>query len=336
MRQGLRAGISEKWISTLSEIQSAVSDDLERIAAHIDRLLDSGFQPIDEVFVHLFSKTGKMIRPTLLLLAVDREKADPQGLVSMGAAIELIHTASLVHDDSIDSSNFRRGVETLNSKWNHKTSVIIGDYLLAQAFSEITRLNSNEIFIELTSACRCLAEGEMRQMAMEGDLEATEEDYFAYIQEKTASLFAATCSVASILSGDRERANLKEFGLLFGSIFQITDDLLDYIGFSSDTGKPTGLDLLERKMTLPLIYALSRMDEAGRDQFRRAFSDQNGIGREQAVRLSSMVIEAGGIDYSWSRVTELARRASDALDSLDSARTEKLKKLVDVIVERDR
>jgi len=336
MRQSLRAGISEKWIGTLSEVQSAVAGDLERIALHIDRLLDSGFRPIDEVFVHLFSKTGKMIRPTLLLLAADRGKADPEGLVSMGAAIELIHTASLVHDDSIDSSNYRRGVETLNSKWNHKTSVIIGDYLLAQAFSEITRLNRIEIFVELTSACRSLAAGEMRQMAMEGDLEATEKDYFAFIREKTASLFAATCSVASILSGDRESEELKEFGLLFGSIFQITDDLLDYIGFSPDTGKPTGLDLLERKMTLPLIYALSRMDEAARDQFRQAFSDKNGISREQAGHLSSLVIEAGGIDYSWFRVTELARQASGVLESLSPDRSEKLKKLVDVIVERDR
>ncbi|GAI22912.1 unnamed protein product, partial [marine sediment metagenome] len=186
-----------------------MADELQSIGKLIEQMLVSDFEPIDEILGHLFSTSGKLIRPTLLLLAGDRKRTRLDDLISLGASIEIVHTASLVHDDSIDSSPYRRGVETLNSKWNHKTSVIIGDYLLAQAFNEIVRLRNIEIVAEMTAACQKLAVGEMRQMSMEGDLGVTEEDYFAFIREKTASLFAATCSVAAILSGGACREEFK-------------------------------------------------------------------------------------------------------------------------------
>ena len=128
----------------------------------------SDFEPINEVLGHLFSKSGKMIRPMLLMMAADRERAGQPELISLGASVELIHTASLVHDDTIDSSSYRRGVETLNSKWDHKTSVIIGDYLLARAFSELASIGSVDVIRKLTGACRQLASGELRQMSLEG------------------------------------------------------------------------------------------------------------------------------------------------------------------------
>jgi len=331
----LITGLREKWTERLAQVQAPIAGELEWIRKRVDELLFCDFSPIDMVIVHLFSKSGKMIRPTLLLLAADRKRSKIDELVSMGAAIEVIHTASLVHDDSIDRSTYRRGVETLNSKWDHKTSIIIGDYLLAQAFSEITRLGNLEIVAEITSACQSLAKGEMRQMSMEGDLDVTEEDYFVFIREKTASLFRAACSVAALLSGGEGREKLKEFGTLFGSIFQITDDLLDYIGSSDSTGKPTGLDIRERKMTLPLIYALTRMDKAARRQVEETFAGGE-ISQEQAGRLSALVIEAGGIDYAWSRVMDLAGDAVRLLNSMPPERSAKLRELVEVIVERDR
>ncbi len=320
----------------MSRIQSSVADELQSIGKRIEKMLVSDFEPIDEILGHLFSASGKLIRPTLLLLAGDRKRTRLDDLISLGASIEIVHTASLVHDDSIDSSPYRRGVETLNSKWNHKTSVIIGDYLLAQAFNEIARLKNIEIVAEMTAACQKLAAGEMRQMSMEGDLSVTEEDYFAFVHEKTASLFAATCSVAAILSGGAYREEFKKFGMLFGCIFQITDDLLDYIGSSTETGKPTGLDIRDRKMTLPLIYALTRMDRAALGEVREAFSRQGRMSQEQADRLIELVIKAGGINYAWSRIIERGAEARGVLDDLPTERSEKLKELVDVIVERDR
>ena len=332
----MKVSLKERWSECLSQVQSPVADELQSIGRRIEELLASDFEPIDEVLGHLFSTTGKLIRPTLLLLAADRKRARLDHLVSLGASIEIVHTASLVHDDSIDSSPYRRGVETLNSKWNHKTSVIIGDYLLAQAFNEIATLSNIEIVAEMTAACQKLAAGEMRQMSMEGDLGASEQDYFAFIREKTASLFAATCSVAAILSGETWRDEFKRFGMLFGCIFQITDDLLDYIGSSPETGKPTGLDIRDRKMTLPLIHALSRMNKAALEEVQEVFSRKARISQQQADRLIELVIEAGGIDYTWSRVIELGAQARSVLDGLPSERSDKLRELVDIIVERDR
>jgi octaprenyl-diphosphate synthase len=332
----VKVSLKERWSECLNQVQSPVADELQSIGRRIEELLVSDFEPIDEVLGHLFSTTGKLIRPTLLLLTADRKRSSLDHLVSLGASIEMVHTASLVHDDSIDSSPYRRGVETLNSKWNHKTSVIIGDYLLAQAFNEIATLNNIEIVAEMTAACQKLAAGEMRQMSMEGDLGASEQDYFAFIREKTASLFAATCSVAAILSGGAWREEFRRFGKLFGCIFQITDDLLDYIGSSPETGKPTGLDIRDRKMTLPLIHALSRMNKAALEEVQEAFSGKARMSQQQADRLIELVIEAGGIDYTWSRVIELGAQARNVLDGLPTERSDKLRELVDIIVERDR
>lgn len=328
--------VSRKWIEALAQIQLAHGDDLELIGERIEQLLESDFPPINEVMSHLFSKSGKMIRPTLLLMAADRDRVSPEMLVSLGASVELIHTASLVHDDTIDSSSYRRGVETLNSKWNHKTSVIIGDYLLARAFTEIASVGSLEVVTALTEACRALASGEMRQMALEGNLAAAEDDYFLFVREKTGSLFAATCAVAAIASGGDYREELEHFGMLFGCIFQITDDLLDYPWFSVESGKPTGLDMRERKMTLPLIYSLSRMDSPSRSEFERAFAAGGSLDQSVASALQEIVIENGGLDYAWNRAVELAGEASVLVERLDPGRAGRLKVLVDLIVERDR
>ncbi|MFC1544553.1 polyprenyl synthetase family protein [Gemmatimonadota bacterium] len=328
--------VSRKWMEALSQMQLAHGQELEKIGARIELLLESDFEPINEVLGHLFSRSGKMIRPTLLLMAADRERAKHEDLVSLGASVELIHTASLVHDDTIDSSSYRRGVETLNSKWNHKTSVIVGDYLLARAFSEIASVESLAVVKKLTGACRALASGEMRQMSMEGNLRAVEEDYFKFVREKTGSLFAATCSVAALASGGEFQDELERFGMLFGCIFQITDDLLDYPWFSVKSGKPTGLDMRERKMTLPLIHSLTLMTAGSRAEFERAFSPNSVLDDATAVKLQEIVIEHGGLDYAWNRAVELAGEAAGLVERLDSERSSRLKVLAGLIVERDR
>jgi len=323
------------WPERLAQVQAPLEEELGAIRVRIDELLVSCFKPIDEVIVHLFSKSGKMIRPTLLLLSADRKRSRLEDLISTGAAIEVIHTASLVHDDSIDKSTSRRGIQTLNSKWNHKTSVIMGDYLLAQAFDELIKLGNLEIVREITTACQSLATGEMRQMSMEGNFDVTEEDYFTFIREKTGALFSATCTVASLLDGSSQRDFLKEFGMLFGSIFQLTDDLLDYIGSSPETGKPIGMDIRERKMTLPLIYALSRMDKESVAEVKEAFSSEE-IGRRETERITGLVVAYGGLDYAWSKVTDLAYEALRLVDTIPGELGFRLRELVDLIVERDR
>ncbi len=328
--------LKSEWRDSFARLRSPVAVELKQIKTLICELVRGDFGLVDQAVDHLFSTSGKMIRPMLLLLAAENGRADKEHLISVGAGIELIHTASLVHDDSIDRSAYRRGVLTLNAKWDHKTSVIVGDYLLAQAFGEIARLGNVEIISEITSACRSLALGEMRQMSMEGNLEVTEEDYFAFIKEKTASLFRVSCTVASILTGGANKKTLNSYGMLFGSIYQITDDLLDYIGSTTDTGKPRMMDILERKTTLPLIYAVSRMSAKDRKEVKDLYSGKE-IGRAEAEGVARMVGEAGGIEYTRSRVRDLAAEAVNLLMELPNRElAAKLKKLVELIVERDR
>ena len=329
-------GLKSDWRESFARLQSPVAGELKQIKALIGKLVCGDFVLVDQAVGHLFGSPGKMIRPTLMLLTAENGRANREHLISMGAAIELIHTASLVHDDAIDQSSQRRGVPTLNAKWNHKTSVIIGDYLLAQAFREIARLGDIEIISEITSACRSLALGEMRQMTMEGNLQVTEEDYFAFIREKTSSLFSVSCTVASILTGGANREILSRYGTLFGSIYQVTDDLLDYVGSTPDTGKPRMMDILERKMTLPLIYALSQMSPKARKEVEDVFSREE-IDNSGAERVARLVSEAGGIEYARSRVLELYPEAVKLLEPLPNRLlAAKLIKFVELIVERDR
>ncbi|MCE5273215.1 polyprenyl synthetase family protein [bacterium] len=330
-------GLKKNWTEALDRLQAPLSGELLDVRRRMEQILRSDFEPVNRTINHLFSRAGKMIRPTLLLLAADRRRGDYSSLVSLAAAVEIIHTASLVHDDSIDSSTHRHGVETLNSKWNHKTSVIIGDYLLAQAFGVLAGLASPDVIGEMSAACRCLALGEMRQMALEGNLVATEQDYYDFILEKTASLFSASCAVAAVLGDGRDLTALRRFGALFGTIFQITDDLLDYSGYAGETGKPTGLDIREKKMTLPLIHACTVMDPADRTELTRIFASDGMLSEAEAERVAELVIDNGGIDYAIERVVELAGEASRVTEDFsDPARASKLKELVELIVERDR
>jgi len=329
-------GLKSDWRASFARLKSVVAGDLERIKKQISELVRGDFRLVDQAVDHLFRTSGKMIRPMLMLLAAENGRADKDHLISMGAALELIHTASLVHDDSIDRAAYRRGMLTLNAKWDHKTSVIIGDYLLAQAFREIASLQRTEIISEMTLACRGLALGEMRQMSMEGNLKVAEEDYFDFIREKTASLFSVACTVASILTGGANRETLTRYGLLFGSIYQITDDLLDYVGLTPETGKPRVMDILDRKMTLPLIHAYSRMSPKARQEVKAVFSSRK-IDREQAEAVACLVNEAGGIDYTRARALDLAAEAVKLVDSLPNQDlAAKLKNFVEIIVERDR
>ncbi|MEA2063075.1 MAG: polyprenyl synthetase family protein [Gemmatimonadota bacterium] len=328
--------VQSDWRSSFAKLREPVSPDLERIRALAGELVLGDFCLVDKPVGHLLSTSGKMIRPMLMLLCAGDSGVDREHLISMGVTIELIHTASLVHDDSIDRSAFRRGVPTLNAKWDHKTSVIIGDYLLSQAFCELARPGVPELISVMTLACRDLALGEMRQMAMEGNLQATEEDYFAFIRGKTASLFSAAASVASVLNGAANRELLSHYGVLFGSIYQITDDLLDYVGSSPETGKPRVIDILEHKMTLPLIHAIGRMSPGARAEVEDVFSRQE-IDRAEAEHVALLVEQAGGIEYARARVKALADEAIRLLEKLpERDLAEKLATFVEVIVERDR
>src|SRR6476619_5471238 len=251
---------------TLADLQRPVRGRLDRVPHEVRRIVEADFGLIAQVNSHLFQMQGKMFRPTLLLLADEANGTRDPRPVTLAAVIELIHVATLVHDDSVDHSVLRRGMPTINSLFSHQVSVIMGDYLYSRAVIELVRLDDLEPLRVLSRITNEMTVGEMRQLLAHDPLNFSEEQYDLLIRAKTASLVSGACEVGALRAAPGERTALRRYGGALGMAFQIVDHLLDYVGDPSVTGKPTGSDLREHKVTLPLLAALPRMDRAARAQ----------------------------------------------------------------------
>jgi len=303
---------------TLTGLQRPVRGRLERVPQELHRIVQADFGLIAEVNSHLFQMQGKMFRPTLLLLADEATGGRDPRTITLAAVVELIHLATLVHDDSVDHSVLRRGMPTINSLFSHQVSVIMGDYLYSRAVIELVRLDDLEPLRVLSRVTNEMTVGEMRQLLAHEPLEFSEESYDLLIQAKTASLLSGACEVGALRAAPTERTALRRYGEALGMAFQIVDDLLDYVGDPSVTGKPTGSDLREHKVTLPLIAALPRMDSAGRRQVDAlmAAAEPDDV---QIAEVIAAVAEAGGLDYARERALHLAQQADGELDVLASS-----------------
>jgi octaprenyl-diphosphate synthase len=258
---------------------------------------------------------GKMVRPTLLLLASRADATPEPRAIPLAAVAELIHLATLVHDDAVDHSVLRRGMPTINALFSHQVAVIMGDFLYSRAVSELVRLGDLEPLAVFTAASNDLTLGEMRQLAALDALAFTEDDYDTLIQSKTASLFAAACEVGALCGARRHREALRQFGRRLGMAFQVADDLLDYTEAQETTGKPTGLDLREHKVTLPLIAALRTMSPGSRRRVEALFADPTPDDAHIA-EVVEIVREEGGLEYARRRGEEFAQGAEEALETL--------------------
>jgi octaprenyl-diphosphate synthase len=273
---------------------------------------------VTDVNAHLLLGKGKMVRPTLLLLSSRVDGATEPRATTLGAVAELIHLATLVHDDAVDHSVMRRGRPTINALFSHQVSVIMGDFLYSRALSELVRLGDMAPLAVFTAASNALTLGEMRQLAALDALAFSEHDYDTLIESKTASLFAAACEVGSLCGAERYRGALTRFGQRLGMAFQVADDLLDYTEAQETTGKPTGLDLREHKVTLPLIAALRTMSPAARRRVDTLFADPTP---EDAIiaEVVEIVREEGGLEYARRRGEDFAQEAEEALAELPSS-----------------
>ena len=270
---------------------------------------------IQDVIKHLLRTRGKLFRPTLALLASATEGRSEPRAVTLAAAIELMHLATLVHDDSVDHSVLRRGLPTVNSMFSHQVSVIMGDLLYSRSLGTLVRIGDITILGILTDAADALAIGEMRQFGAIDRLGFTEAEYFALIRAKTASLLAAACESGAICGAPRQQAAMKKYGDRLGMAFQIADDILDYTEDETVTGKPGGLDLKEHKVTLPLIAALPRLSAAGRRRVDELFATESPPDTLVAA-VMAIVSEAGGIDAARQRSEQFMQEAEDALSAI--------------------
>jgi len=321
---------------TLADLQRPVRARLERVPQELQRIVEADFGLIAEVNSHLFHMQGKMFRPTLLLLADQATGGADARTITLAAVVELIHLATLVHDDSVDHSVLRRGMPTVNSLFSHQVSVIMGDYLYSRAVIELVRLDDLEPLRVLGRVTNEMTVGEMRQLLAHEPLEFSEESYDLLIQAKTASLLSGACEVGALRAAPAERAALRRYGEALGMAFQIVDDLLDYVGDPSVTGKPTGSDLREHKVTLPLISALTRMNATGRRRVD-ALMQSPEPDDAQIAEVIAAVSGAGGLEYARERALRLAQQADGELDQLEpSPARDALRASITYVVDRRR
>ncbi len=318
----------------LAAIQRPVRAELERTSEELRRIVIAHFPIIEQVSEHLLLMKGKLFRPTLCLLASAVDGAPASRAATLGAIVELVHVATLVHDDSVDHSALRRGMPTVNSLFSHQVSVIMGDFLYSRAIVELVRDGDLEVLRVLADATNVMTVGEMRQLTAVDTLQFSEQDYETLIHAKTASLIAASCEIGAIAGSPSHRAALARYGDRLGMAFQVVDDLLDYTADVVDTGKPSGLDLREHKVTLPLIAALRTMSRPARALVERLFATDQPED-EQIGAVMEIVAEEGGLEYARRRGEQYATEAEEALDGLpESPATSALRNAVAYAMER--
>ncbi|MEO5568507.1 MAG: polyprenyl synthetase family protein, partial [Gemmatimonadaceae bacterium] len=263
----------------------------------------------------LYPEGREVCQVTLALLSSAVEGTPEPRAVKLAAGIELMHLATLVHDDSVDHSVRRRGLPTVNSLFSHQISVIMGDLLYSRALGALVRIGDIEILRILTDVTSELAVGEMRQLGAIDRLGFTEDEYVKLIRAKTASLLAAACETGAMCGAPAHSTAMARYGERLGMAFQIADDILDYTGNETVTGKPGGLDLKEHKVSLPMIAALPRLSTAGRRRVDELFATE-APSDELVAEIIGIVAEAGGIDAARRRADQFMQEAEEALSGL--------------------
>jgi len=297
-----------------TKVFAPISDQLTDFEKELQEILESDSPLIGSVTEHLYGAPGKRLRPALLFLTSGNHSRSSR---YAALAVELIHTATLLHDDVIDESRTRRGIETVNHKWNNLVSVLMGDYFFAKAFGLLVKANLPGLMESFSRATERVSVGELNQAFYTGDFDIAEETYLKIIADKTASLFACSAEAGAICSGRKGqiREDLKNYGENIGLAFQITDDLLDLIGETKKTGKSLGSDIREGWVTLPLIKALQN----DRGNSRRKFKNILGgvVGQSDFEEVVDFVRKNGGIEYAEQRAYQYVEKAVAILDGLD-------------------
>jgi octaprenyl-diphosphate synthase len=299
---------------SLDPLAQLLGSDLERVNQLIIERMQSPVALIPQLAGHIVASGGKRLRPMLTLGCARLCKYSGSRHIGLAAAVEFIHTATLLHDDVVDASELRRGRDTANALWGNKPAILVGDFLFSRSFELMVADGSLRILEILSRASSIIAEGEVLQLRTQNDLETTEADYLEVIQAKTAELFAAASRIGAVLSGcpTEEEAALDRFGRNLGIAFQLVDDMLDFSAQQTELGKSIGDDFREGKITLPILLAFARGDKEERSFWRRALEDmdQRPGDLEQAIEL---IERRGALAETLSRARGYAATAIDAL-----------------------
>lgn len=306
--------------ASIDQLVELVATDMERVNATILSRTGSEVTMIPEVANHLISSGGKRLRPMLTLAMAGLSGYGGEGHIKLAASVEFMHTATLLHDDVVDESELRRGKLSARMVWGNEASVLVGDFLLGQAFRMMVDVGSIDALDVLSTAASVIAEGEVLQLSVAKNMETTEDDYLQVIRAKTAALFAAASEVGPIVAGGSkaDRNALKSYGTNLGLAFQLVDDVLDYGGTSSDLGKNVGDDFREGKITLPVILSYRRGTPQDRAFWREAIEG----GASDAANLEKalgLIRRYGGLTDTIARAKHYGTIARDALAPLPAS-----------------
>ena len=323
-------------LSPAQTLWELTGEDMGAVDALILDRMQSSVGLIPDLAQHLVGAGGKRLRPLLTISAAQLCDYKGDAHHKLAAAVEFIHSATLLHDDVVDESALRRGKKPANMIWGNSASILVGDFLFARAFNLMVETDSMEALGILSNASSVIAEGEVQQLAALRNLAMSEEDYMRVIKAKTAALFAAATEVAPVIAGRHaeEREALREYGLKLGLAFQLVDDALDYGGMASALGKSVGDDFREGKMTLPVIRSLKTCTDEDRAFWRRVIVDheQQDVDLERAV---SMLRNSGALESTMDLAKQFSQDAADALDVFPAtALRDTLKELAGFVVAR--
>ena len=300
--------------ATIDRLVEFVTPDMQRVNAQILTRTGSEVTMIPEVANHLISSGGKRLRPMLTLAMASLTGYSGDGHIKLAAAGEFMHTATLLHDDVVDESDMRRGRPAARKLWGNEASVLVGDFLLGQAFKMMVEVGSLQALGILSNAAAIIAEGEVMQLGAAKNTATTEDEYLAVIRAKTAELFAAACEVGPVLTNrpKAEHAACRSFGMNLGIAFQLVDDVLDYGGKSAKLGKNVGDDFREGKITLPVVLSFRRGSESERGFWSRAL-EQGEITESDLETAVGLMIKHRALEDTIKRAQHYGAIARDAL-----------------------
>lgn len=319
----------------LEDIQLFIQEDIDSFEKLFRESMRSKVMLLDKIMTYIVKRKGKQIRPMFVFLSARLHGQVNESTYSGASLIELLHTATLVHDDVVDDSNYRRGFFSINALWKNKIAILVGDYLLSRGLLLAIDRGEFNLLQIVSNAVREMSEGELLQIEKARKLDITEEVYYDIIRQKTASLIASCCAVgaASVGASKETVEQMRMFGEYIGMAFQIKDDLFDY-ETTQVIGKPVGIDIKEKKMTLPLIYALSNTDRKEKGRIISIIKNESHK-PAKVKEVIAFVAASGGISYAHRIMTDYQQKAYAMLDQFpDSEIKEPLKKLVEFTINR--
>ncbi len=322
-------------MASIDSIKRPIEAEMTAFEPKFREAMKSRVALLDRITHYIVRRKGKQLRPMLVFLSAKMHGEVNESTYRGASLIELMHTATLVHDDVVDDANLRRGFFSINALWKNKIAVLVGDYLLSKVLLLAVDHQEHELLQIVSTAVREMSEGELLQIEKARRLDIDEEIYFEIIRQKTASLISSCCGVgAASVGADTDTVKkMRQFGEWLGIAFQIKDDLFDY-ETSNRTGKPTGIDIKEQKMTLPLIYALNNASSSDRKRIIRIVKKHHDKPKKVA-EVIEYVQQSGGIQYAEQRMREYRDKALEILQSYpESPFKEAMSDLVAYVIER--